>query len=96
MVIPRRIIERSLARKGFRRESNRDHHYWYFWYNGQKTIIRTKISLGNKCRDYRIGLIKLMPRQLRLSTLSQTIRLLKCPMEKAEYTNWLLSTRVIP
>jgi predicted RNA binding protein YcfA (HicA-like mRNA interferase family) len=38
-----REVESALIKKGFKK-SDRDHHFFFFWYKGRKTAIRTKIS----------------------------------------------------
>lgn len=43
MPLKARDVARALTKKGFK-EANRDHHFYYFWHDGRKTVIRTKIS----------------------------------------------------
>lgn len=90
MIIKRRTVEKSLKEKGFRCEKNRNHRYYYFWYKGKKTIIRTKISTGTKHKDYTFNLISFMKLQLKLLNLREIKGLLECPMGIEEYTDLML------
>lgn len=93
-VIPRRVIEASLQDKGFQKDQ-RDHRFWYFIHKGKKTIIRTKISTGEKHVDYGTDLLKMMQRQLRLDRLKEAKDLLICPMDEDGYIKILLSKGLI-
>ncbi|MGB2769260.1 MAG: hypothetical protein WBC88_06010 [Candidatus Zixiibacteriota bacterium] len=89
--IPRRIIEKSLAEKGFVKEEGRDHKLWYFFHEGIKTGIRTPISRGSGYRDYPVSLLKRVQAQLRLDSLRQLDELLRCPMNGQQYTELMLN-----
>lgn len=93
-VIDRRVIEGSLQDKGFHKDQ-RDHRFWYFFYKGKKTIIRTKISTGKKYRVYGTDLLQMMQRQLHLDKLKEVKDLLVCPMDEDGYIKILLGKRVI-
>jgi hypothetical protein len=93
--IPRRIIEKSLAKKGFVKEEGRNHRLWYFFHEGIKTGIRTPISRGSGYRDYPVSLLKRVQAQLRLDSLRQLDDLLRCPMGGGEYTELMRNKGVI-
>jgi hypothetical protein len=93
--IPRDTIERSLAEKGFEKEGGRDHRFWYFFYLGKKTAIRTKISTGTGYKDYPINLLRRMRGQLSLDSLGQLDDLLRCPMGGKEYAELMLRKGVV-
>ena len=93
--ISRDTIERSLAEKRFEKEEGRDHRFWYFFYKGRKTAIRTKISTGTHYKDYQIVLLKMIRRQLSLDSLGQLDDLLRCPMNGKEYAELMVSKGVI-
>lgn len=85
-VIARRDLERALARKGFHKEeASRDHRFWWFYYQGKKTHIFTKISRGSAYRDYSGDLLNKVKLQLRLDTLQQLRDLVDCSMNEQDY-----------
>jgi len=92
--IPRDKIEKSLAEKGFLKEEGRDHRFWYFFYKGKKTRIRTKISTGSEHRDYGANLLKRIKYQLFLD-FRELEELLRCPMDGNRYAELMLERRVI-
>jgi len=76
----------SFVSKGFKR-SEKDHHWFTYFYDGKKTSIRTKIS--HDSREYGDGLLTAVSRQLRLS--KKDLLLLKdCSMTKEDYLKHLL------
>jgi hypothetical protein len=91
--IPRDKIERSLAGKGFVKDQ-RDHRYWYFFYKGKRTRIRTKISTGTGYKDYGIDLLDKIKSQLFLN-FRELEALLTCPMDVHRYTQLMLERKVI-
>lgn len=93
--IPRDKIEKSLSEKGFVKEEERDHRFWYFFYKGKKTRIRTKISTGSGYRDYRVNLLKRIKSQLFLDSLRELDELLRCPMDGKQYAEIMLNKRVV-
>jgi len=93
--LPREEIETSLQNKGFQRDEERDHIFYYFFYKGKKTKVRTKISRGSKYKDYGMDLLKMMKIQLRLDGLSEVKDLLICPMDESQYIKILLNKGII-
>jgi hypothetical protein len=94
--IPRRVIENSLSRKGFRKKDNPVHRYYYFYYDDKKYPIHTKISHGNQYKEYGTHLIKLIKMQLKLDTNKQTEDLLWCPMKAQDYIDLLIAKGELP
>lgn len=85
-VIARRDLEHALARKGFRKEeASRNHRFWWFYYQGKKTHIFTKISRGSAYKDYGDDLLTKVKLQLRLDTIQQLRDLVDCSMTKQDY-----------
>lgn len=76
-------ISGNLEKKGFKKETKHDHYKFYFYIDGKKTSINTKISLG----ENEIGepLIKKMSDQMKLNKL-QFIDFVSCTISKEEYT----------
>ena len=93
--VKRRTILGSLQRKGFEIIDRRDHYYCYFFYGNKKTIVRTKVSKGAKYKEYGIGLLTQMRKQLRLDTIEQTLAFLECPLGKEDYTEILKRKQII-
>jgi predicted RNA binding protein YcfA (HicA-like mRNA interferase family) len=85
-----RVVLSGLRNKGFQ-ESNRDHKYLIFYFEGKKTEIRTKISHGSKDIDDR--LIHMMAKQLKLSK-EDFLDLVKCPMSRETYIQKLQAAGV--
>lgn len=82
---PVRVVNASLCRKGFS-SHNSDHTYYYLYVDGKKTLIRTKISLGEK--EISDNLLSLMARQLRLSK-KDFCDLIDCPLTRDQYVKRL-------
>jgi len=71
MQIPKRVIKKSLKKKGFV-EKEGDHKYFYHEYKGKRTGAYAKVSHGSrKYKDYGIQLIRLLKRQLLLILLKK-------------------------
>lgn len=51
MQVDKRIIESSLAKKGFIREETTHHTYFYHEYNGKRTGITAYTSHGDKIKN---------------------------------------------
>jgi predicted RNA binding protein YcfA (HicA-like mRNA interferase family) len=76
----RRVL-RGLEKKGFV-QSQRDHRFLIFCFNGKKTSIYTKVSHGgNEINDY---LINQMSIQTKLEK-KQFIDLVNCPFSAEDY-----------
>ncbi|MGA2336999.1 MAG: hypothetical protein ABSG08_16655 [Terriglobales bacterium] len=85
-------VKYSLEVKGFREstEGTRDHHYYFFYRNGKKTNILTKISHGE--REITDDNCSNMAHQMKLST-SQFHEFVACPLTLEEYLKLLIAGR---
>lgn len=83
-----RDIEKALLAKGFQVEQTH-HEYFWFYYNGKRTHIKTRISHGKK--EYGSNLISAIKKQLKLQSKQQIEDLLNCPMSEEDYIELLLS-----
>jgi hypothetical protein len=82
--IPTSQIQKALSAKGFVSRDG-DHEYYYFYYNGKKTIAKTKISRGSSYKNYDDNLFGKMKMQLRLDKTQKVRALLDCSMSEDEY-----------
>jgi hypothetical protein len=72
-----RKAHHSFLKKGFREERDGDHVYYYFYYNGLKTQIKTHIS--HNSGDLSEWHINKMSHQIKLNR-QQFIELVNCPL----------------
>ena len=93
--LPRRKLEKALSQKGFRCEEGSDHRKWFFYYQGRRTQIFTKISRGSGYKDYGTELLNKVKIQLRLDNIKQLIDLVNCPMTEIDYVNYLQQRRIL-
>jgi hypothetical protein len=79
-----REVRRALLKKGFREsiKKKRDHDYFFFFYNGKKTSVRTKISHGE--REIGDPNCSAMAKQMRLSN-PQFNEFVDCSLELKHY-----------
>lgn len=84
-------VESSLKRKGFIQEPG-DHRYFYFYYNGELTDIRTKTS--NCKQDINDYLISQMSKQVHLSK-KDFVKLVTCTLSKEEYEKKLIEKNLL-
>lgn len=82
-------IDASLQKKGFIKEKNRDHIYYFLYLNGKKTSIRTKTS--HSAKEINDTLIKIMSQQVKL-TREQFMDLINCPLSKEAYEEILIES----
>lgn len=87
-----REVDRALQKKGFKREDDKSHVYFYHEYRGVETGATTHISHG--VSTVAGPLIGLMKRQLKLKSSQQFFDLIKCPMTSAAYNKILEETNV--
>jgi hypothetical protein len=91
MKVDRKLAEKSLQAKGFIKDKSRGHPYFFHYYEGKETGIKTYVSHSAKYRDIGPDNIENMRRQLKLQTRRQTIDLLECPMSEADYIDHLVA-----
>lgn len=83
---PRKTLEiaKSLKKKGFQLDPEKDHHQYYvFCMEGKKTSINTYFS-HNKS-EYDSGLLSSIKRSLFFPTTTQFEEFLDCPLSKEKY-----------
>lgn len=96
MPIKRRDAQSTLLKKGFKHEKNRDHDYFFFYYEGRKTIAHTHFSRGSRSEDIDGSLLTAMMKQLQLDKSQQVRDLFLCPLEHKQYIELLMQKNVIP
>ncbi len=93
MLLAQEKVEKSLLRKGFKKEEG-DHHYFIYWdLAGKKTIAKTKTSHSGK--DLDDTLLGLMAHQVKLSR-PQFSKLVACPLSREEYEEILRTQGHLP
>ena len=65
---------------------------FFLWGEGKKTPVYTYTSHGPQSRDVYLYAMK---NELRLDTTQQTYNLLKCPMDRKEYRDFLTERKII-
>lgn len=86
MSIKTRKISSSLQSKGFEKIES-DHTFYWFFLEGLRTHIKTKISHGkNEYGDY---LLSAMRKQLKLNSPLELKDLINCPMSQERYIELL-------
>lgn len=91
-MIKTRKIDRALNKKGFTKDSSKDHHYFYLIVEGRKTSVYTRMSHGES--EISKNLESLMARQLYLSK-EQFKNLVDCPMTEQDFLRHLRSENII-
>ena len=84
-------VDKNLTKKGFARHDT-DHSYYIYCIDGRKTIVKTKISHGE--REIGDALISLMSRQTHVSK-EEFIKLIECTMTEEAYRKNLLFKGII-
>jgi hypothetical protein len=86
-----RDVAGALTLKGFKK-SDRDHHFYYLWYKGKKTAIRTKISHGeSEIHDKNCAS---MARQIKLNS-AQFRDFVECPLTEQLYLKILVDSKCL-
>lgn len=89
-----REVESALLNKGFKKiDGGRDHHFYFYFHNGIKTSVFTKIS--HNSADIGDPLLKLMCRQLRLAKKAEFLELVKCSLSQDQYAEILVAGKHI-
>ncbi len=87
-----RKVDTALQRKGFVKDNEGHHVYYYFYIEGKKTKIKTKISHG--VSEISENLISLMSRQVKLKK-KQFVDLVECPLTQQKYQRLLIENKYI-
>jgi hypothetical protein len=92
--VPRkaRDVKRALLAKGFREEA-RDHYFYFFYYQGKKSSVKTKISHGATNGDISDILLSAMAKQVRLSG-PQFRDLVDCGLTEQQFSSVLIASGV--
>jgi predicted RNA binding protein YcfA (HicA-like mRNA interferase family) len=90
MKVDTKVAEKSLQKKGFKRDESKGHIYFYYQHNGLTTDIYTYTSHGSGYKEIGPDNLSSMRKQLKLETVKQTMALLECPMGEAEYAAHLI------
>jgi len=84
--VARKLIISTLQRKGFAVEETPHHTYLFHERNGKETGGKTYLSRGSKSKFYDSTLLNCMKKQLKLDSTYELMQLLKCPMDKDQYS----------
>ena len=90
MLYKTRHVAISLCAKGFREDHKRDHRYYFYYHNGKKSSIHTKISHNADEIDDYLG--SAMSRQMRL-TRDQFTKFVECPLKAEEYLKLMIQAQ---
>jgi hypothetical protein len=83
-----REIEYALTHKGFSRENAKHHMMFWFYLDGRKTSVRTRLSYGaSEIGDRLIGC---MAREMRIPK-ADFLRFVECGMSGDDYTTKMIS-----
>lgn len=86
-----RDIERSLLKKGFKKDEG-DHHYYHLYVDDKKTAIFTKLSHSKNEVDEFI--LRMMTKQVKLNR-QQFEDLINCPLSYENYIKILRENNII-
>jgi hypothetical protein len=89
MPVDRRMIEKSLPKKGFVEDEQAKHRYFHHEIDGKRTGFYTFVSRGSGYKTIDDSLFKCMKQQLGLDSSGQVRDLLQCPISGAEYVRLL-------
>lgn len=82
-----RDIRAALLRKGFQEEPDAHHVYFWFYFEGKRSTIKTYVSHG--ATDIGAPLISMMGKQTRIGK-DGFLRLVDCSMDEVAYTKILI------
>lgn len=84
-------LKAALLKKGFKEaQKNRDHDYFFFYVDGVKTPIRTKMSHGGHGKES-LGepLIQKIKDEMRFETKDQLLKFIECTFSYDDYKDML-------
>jgi hypothetical protein len=87
-------FEGALNRKGFFLDRRTDDKIYYFYYQGLKTHIHTKVSMG-KSEDLRDKLLGNIKRQMNFDSTAQLLQFIDCSLDEGAYIAHLKAKQVI-
>ncbi|MEI7449586.1 MAG: hypothetical protein WCJ75_08165 [Desulfomonile sp.] len=89
MKVDRKMAEKSLKAKGFRRDPSHDHVYFFHVFDGKETGIKTYFSHSANYKDIGPDNLTSMMKQLKLKTIKEARELLECTMSGDDYNSFL-------
>jgi hypothetical protein len=90
MVESAKDFPKALEKKGFRLERRTKDKSFYFYYQGRKTQIHTKISEG-KSEDLRNTLLAKIKQQMCLDSTGQVSSFIDCSLDEPDYIKLLIA-----
>lgn len=94
MPIKTRKIDSALKKKGFKIvKEKEDHIYYYFFINGKKTPIHTKLSHGIK--EYSNDRLSDVKKQLKFEKKDELLRFIDCSITLPKYIAMLENKSII-
>ena len=84
MKVERKDIIKNLPKKGFVRDDNGHHIYFYHQVNGKNTGPYTYVS-HDKAKTKTFSDVTLIRKQLKLDTNKEAVQLIDCRMDGATY-----------
>ena len=94
MVESAKDFERALTKKGFRLERKTGDKIFYFYHQGRKTQIHTKISQG-RSEDLRSALLGKIKQQMFLDSPAQLSSFIDCRFDESDYIAHLVAKGVL-
>jgi hypothetical protein len=82
-------IEKALLKKGFIKESDSHHNYYFLTVDGKKTDLYTYLSHGKNSKEYGSNLMDKVKKQLRFKDSNKAENFLDCPMTSIQYIEML-------
>ena len=85
-------LKKALVKKGFvHSEGERDHDYYFYYENGEKTVVFTKISRGaHGKRVMGERLIHMVKEQMKFEKKDQLVSFVDCEFTKEDYREMLM------
>ena len=94
MPLDRRLVEKGLTEKGFRRIEGDHAFFVYYSESGKKSPVWTKTSHGSRHKEIADGLVSQMARQCKIS-VQEFKDLIACPLTRRAYEAKLLEQGLV-
>lgn len=95
MKVERKDILKNLKKKGFIKDDDGHHIYFYHCVDGKRTGPYTYVS-HDKTKTKTFSDVTKIRKQLRLDSNREAVELISCPMDGATYLQILKSKGVVP
>lgn len=86
-------LARVLQKKGFQLDQGARHQQYYFYYQGEPTLIRVSVSRGSNS-EYSKKLLNLVIKEMKLDK-TQFEEFVQCPMTEDMYAEQLIKEGLI-